>query len=392
MLQKTIAHGLFKKIKYGGIKVTYWDGDSRIYGSLKSPKLHITIKDPGVINEMAKNVSMAVGEAYMDERILVDGPLDQLGAMGLLNAEAIKLHALNSMFKGFNNNAERNQKSQIAHHYDLGNDFYKLWLDPSMTYTCAYFKTKQDSLEKAQENKRLHVLKKLHLEKGMTLLDIGCGWGALLIEAAQRYGAKGLGVTLSEEQFRLANEKIKKLGLQKLVEVRLMNYLDIPKLKRRFDRVVSVGFFEAVGRDNLDDYFSVVDDALKLGGVSVLHTITNEAPEPTDAWNDKYIFPGAYIPNIPEIAEHLSQHHFYPKDFESLGQHYAMTLRKWWTEFEKHKGRVIDMYDERFYRMWRLYLAESVAAFEVGFLGLSQWTFTKGYSTDWPMTRDYLYK
>jgi len=392
MLLKAALDNQLKKLIDANLDVTYWDGDIRHYGKTKRSKLHLTIKDPKIVRRMAKNISLAVGEAYMDGSLVVEGPLEELIALAYRNESVFSLKLHNLKYRHRSKNIKRHQKRQIAHHYDLGNDFYTLWLDSSLTYTCAYFKNPQDTLKQAQVNKRLHVLKKLQLKKNMTLLDIGCGWGGLLIEAAQQYGVRGFGVTLSKEQFDLANKKIKALKLTKLVEVKLMNYQDLPKLKRQFDRVVSVGFFEAVGQDNLATYFKVLQKVLKPEGISVLHTITSESEIPPDAWIDKYIFPGGYIPSIRETTALLPDFGFCMKDFESLGDHYAKTIYLWRKDFEKHHKEVIDMFDERLYRMWSFWLAASIAGFKSGKINLSQWVFTNGVASDWPLTREHLYK
>ena len=188
-----------------------------------------------------------------------------------------------------NPNHKSKQAKQIQHHYDLGNDFYKRWLDESMTYSCAYFKTPKDTLEKAQEQKLDHVLAKLQLKPGMTLLDIGSGWGQLLIRAAQKHGVTGHGITLSKEQYRHSKSLARKLDLADKLTFELINYQDLAERDVVYDRVVSVGMFEHVGRGNHEDYFRAVDKLLKPGGITVLHTISNQRPDPIDPWIDKYI-------------------------------------------------------------------------------------------------------
>ncbi len=388
-MQRAAITSILRKFSDANLTVTFWDGTSEKFITNKSrPAIHITIADKGVARNILKSVSLGIGEAYMDERLAVEGPLEEFIALGIRNTESAQIAKHAAKFRKFNKNIKKNQKSQIAHHYDLGNDFYKLWLDPTLTYTCAYFKKASDTLEKAQSQKREHVLNKLQLKKGMTLLDIGCGWGELLIHAAKKYGARGLGVTLSEEQHRLAKQKIKQLGLTKQVDIKLMNYQDLPKLKRKFDRVVSVGFFEAVGKGNLDDYFGVIDKVLADGGITVLHTITSEVEAPSDPWIDKYIFPGGYIPSIREVTALFPSHRLFQKDYEALGPHYARTLRIWRSNVAKSRKKIIEMYDERFYRMWWFWLSASIASFETGSIGLSQWVLSKGYSDNWPLTRE----
>jgi cyclopropane-fatty-acyl-phospholipid synthase len=393
MLEKMLLDKILQRIVQGGVRVTYWDGDSRVYGGLPDPALHVTLTDKKLVRAIAKNISLGVGEAYMDGKLLVDGPLDQLAALAYDNPQAFDIVNSNRLHKGFHRNNRRNQPKLIAHHYDLGNDFYELWLDTeTLGYTCGYYKTPQDTLEQGQVQKFDHVLNKLQIKPGQELLDIGFGWGYLLIRAAKRYGIKGVGVSLSREQHAYACEWAKREGVEKLVAFELMNYQDLPKLKRQFDRVVSIGFFEHVGRGNHQTYFDTVNKMLRPDGISVLHCITQQQEAFTDAWLDRYIFPGGYVPSIREVTARLPSHDFILKDYENIGPHYIPTLEAWWQRFEANKQQVIGMYDERFYRMWRLYLASSIAAFRTGTYNLSQYTFARKPGLDWPLTRAYLYK
>lgn len=391
MLQKTILINLLKKLRDANLVVTFWDGDKKTYKTNpKRPKVQITIKDPGFVKKLLKNASLAVGEAYMDETLLVDGPLEEFTAIGFRNA---KLMNLGERFRGLNRNVKKLQRKYISYHYDIGNDFYKLWLDKeTLGYTCSYYKSPKDTLETAQIQKFDHILNKLQLKKGMELLEIGFGWGYLLVRAAKRFGIRGYGVSLSKEQLEFANSLAKKAGVSHLVTFKLMNYQDLPKLKKQFDRVVSVGFMEHVGQGNHATYFKLVNKMLKDGGISVLHCITTHKEQPTYPWLDKYIFPGGYMPSIREITSLLPDFDFELKDYENIGLHYIPTLKEWWKRFESHKPEIIKMYDERFYRMWRFWLAASVASFQNGDIHLSQWVFTKGFVKDWPLTREYLYK
>lgn len=235
-----------------------------------------------------------------------------------------------------------------------------------------------------------HILKKLSLTEGQSLLDIGCGWGELIITAAKRYGVKAIGITLSEEQFARVKERIKLEQLESSVEVHLMDYRDLKK--QSFDRIVSVGMLEHVGQDHLPEYFQKVNDLLVEGGLSVLHTITSPKEGATNAWIDKYIFPGGYIPSVNELVNYITEYNFYLTDFESLRRHYAKTLEKWAENFENVLDEVRKTKDERFIRMWRLYLNACSASFLTGNIDLSQFIFTKGTNNFIPWTRDYLYK
>jgi cyclopropane-fatty-acyl-phospholipid synthase len=393
MLEKALLNQALRLLKVGSLKVTYWTGETVTYGSGEL-YAHLTINNPKAIRALAKNPTLGFGEGYMNGDIDYEGDLRMVGKLVTDNQELPrKLAKLKIVApQRLQRNRHSTQAKQIQHHYDLGNDFYRRWLDESMTYSCAYFKTPKDTLEQAQLQKLDHVLAKLQLKPGMTLLDIGSGWGQLLIRAAQEHGITGHGITLSKEQHRLSTAKAKQLGLADKLTFELINYQDLAKRDLVFDRVVSVGMFEHVGRGNHATYFEAVDKLLKPGGITLLHTISNQHPDPNDPWIDRYIFPGGYIPTVADIARISPRYGLRLLDYENLRLHYAMTLHEWSQRFEKHKAWVINHYDERFYRMWRLYLAGAESGFRWGDLGLSQFVFSKGVNNDLPLTRDHLYR
>ncbi len=393
MVEKVLLDKMLRRIKHGSLKLTYWDGDTKTYGESDKPELHVTITDKKIVRALAKDPSLGVGEAYMDGTLLVDGPIDQLSEIGYLNVEAFNMTGHRHAYKGFNRNIKKNQSKLISYHYDLGNDFYELWLDKeTLGYTCSYYKSPNDTLEDGQRQKFDHVLSKLQIKPGQELLDIGFGWGYLLIRAAKRFGVKGFGVSLSKEQHDYAQAWAKREKVDHLVTFELMNYQDLPKLKRQFDRIVSVGFFEHVGRGNHETYFEIISKLLKPDGISLLHCISQQVETPPDTWFDKYIFPGGYVPSIREVTARFPEYGFVLKDYENIGPHYIPTLEEWLKRFEEHKQTVISMYDERFYRMWKFYLATSIGAFRSGAVSLSQWTFTRAPGNDWPLTREHIYK
>ncbi len=388
-MEKQIIDKLLAQIKRGTLGVTYWDGETRQYGH-GQPVAAITLHDRKLLRKLLKGPSLAFGEAYVDGAVEVHEPFENLLKLTELNPLDLRLGSPRRQQRRLHKNKPSKQAGYIAHHYDIGNSFYQLWLDATMSYSCAYFKLPGDGLERAQIQKTDHILRKLQLQPGMRLLDIGCGWGYLLVRAAKKYKIKGVGVSLSHEQIVYAKQLAKQQGVENLIDFRLQNYLDLPR-DQLFDRIVSVGFFEHVGRSNLDDYFKQVERLLRSDGISVLHSITHQDESPSDPWIDKYIFPGGYLPSVRETTALLPDHDLYLFDYENLGQHYARTLEKWWQNFERHKDDVIKMYDERFYRMWRLYLLTSMTAFKTGSAQLSQWTFKKGRDPQWPLTRAYLY-
>ena len=256
-----------------------------------------------------------------------------------------------------------------------------------MTYSCAYFKDDSKTLDEAQEDKLDHILSKLQLKEGMTLLDIGCGWGALLLRAAKKYRIKGCGITLSSEQERGFSEKIKAEGLEDLLTVKIMDYRDLPDSGMKFDRAVSVGMLEHVGRKNYSLFLKSVHSVLNDGGLFLLHFISALKEYPGDAWIKKYIFPGGMIPSLREIVSLLPDYDFYTLDIESLRRHYNRTLICWRNNFNDHRDEIENMMGIKFTRMWDLYLASCAATFNNGIIDLHQILLSKGVNNDLPMLR-----
>ena len=371
--------------------VKFWDDDEVKVGE-NEPLFKIILKKPIPKKDILKSTTLAFGEAYMNGDLEVEGDF-----LLMLNTVLKYKEKFTTDFRGLpkifsNLTSRKKQKEEVTYHYDIGNDFYKLWLDDTLSYSCAYFKNENESLGEAQLNKIHHLLKKLNLSEGMTLLDIGCGWGALLIEAAKLYKIKGLGITLSEEQYKAFKEKIEKENLQDYLQVKLMDYRELEKSGLLFDRVVSVGMLEHVGRSNYDLFMKCVSKVLKKEGVFVLHYISGLYESEGDAWIRKYIFPGGVIPTLREIISLSADYRFYTVDVESLRMHYYKTLIKWAENFEKNTDKVREMFDEKFVRMWRMYLYSCAACFYTGVIDLHQIVFTKGVNNSLPLTREYLYK
>ena len=277
----------------------------------------------------------------------------------------------------------------IQYHYDRGNEFYQCYLDDSMTYSCAYFRDEGDSLDLAQRQKYDHVARKLCLQNGETLLDIGCGWGGMLIHAARHYGVTGRGVTLSRHQYEYARDKVLQLGLQDRVEIL---YQDYRHLEGSYDKVVSIGMFEHVGKKYIPGFFEKVGTLLKRGGLGLLHTIGKDSPSPTDAWTRRYIFPGGYLPSLDETVGAMGRNGNSILDVENLRLHYARTLRLWADNFEQNIDRIREMCDEAFIRRWRLFFASSAAGFEHGNIRLYQILFSNGLNNRLPVTREHWYR
>ena len=380
---------LFKNLFVDTFELKLWDGSSEIYGE-GEPKFKIIFNEPIPKADIIKDPSIAFGEGYMTKKLDIEGSIQDV-IESLYNSKESFLgnEKYANLIKMVKNNI-KNSKKNIEFHYDVGNDFYKLWLDDTMTYSCGYFKSQNDSLTDAQKNKVDHILKKLNLKEGETLLDIGGGWGELIITAAKKYKVKAMGVTLSTQQFEKVKKRIESEGLNELVEVELTDYREIKN--RKFDRVVSVGMLEHVGKDNLSEYFSTVKELLNDKGVSLLHCITNTSDSGTNSWINKYIFPGGYVPSIQELVNYMSEKNFNVIDVENLRLHYGKTLECWASNFENAMPEIEKMKDETFIRMWRMYLNSCAASFNCGNINLHQFLFTKGVNNDLPWTREYMYK
>lgn len=372
-------------------KVKFLDNEEYIIGT-GTPQFEITVKGDISKTELLKSTSLALGEAYMRGDIEIEGDLFYVLNLFLSQMDKFNTDAKSLKNLIFTSNSAKNQKNEVQSHYDIGNDFYSLWLDDTMTYSCGYFKSDDDSLHDAQVSKIEHTLKKLNIREGMSLLDIGCGWGALLIEAAKKYKVKGLGITLSEEQFKMFNDRIKEEKLENLLEVKLMDYRDLIKSGRIFDRVVSIGMLEHVGRENYELFIKNVDAVLKPEGVFLLHYISALKEYPGDPWIKKYIFKGGVIPSLREIINICGNYKFNIVDVESLRRHYVKTLLCWRENFNKNREKISKMCSEEFIRMWELYLTACAATFNNGIIDVHQILITKGLNNDIPMTRDYLYK
>ena len=353
------------------------------------PQFRVFINNDISKTELMTSTSLALGEAYMRKDIDVDKDLFEvldafLGQMGKFTTDKKKLKNLI-----FTSMTKKHQKEEVSSHYDIGNDFYKMWLDETMSYSCGYFKNENDTLYQAQCNKVDRILEKLNLSDGMTLCDIGCGWGFLLIEAAKKYNIKGVGITLSREQKAKFEQRIKEENLSDRLEVKLLDYRDLPKQHMEIDRVVSVGMIEHVGRGNYEEFMQCVKSVLKQGGVFVLHFISALKEYPGDAWVKKYIFPGGVIPSLREIMQIAGELRFYTVDVESLRRHYNKTLLCWNENFQQHRAEVVEMFDEKFARMWELYLCACAATFMNGIIDLHQIVFTNDVNNELPMTRWY---
>ena len=391
-LERMIIKKYFKQKNQTPFKVIFKDSKEVDIGE-GNPKF--VIKVNGNIDKrlLLTSTSLALGEAYMDKVLDMEaGDLyDALDiVMGKLEDFDVNENMLSKLI--FTSTSKKNQKKEVTSHYDIGNDFYELWLDETMSYSCAYFKNEDDTLYEAQKNKVDYILKKLQLKEGMSLLDIGCGWGYLLIQAAKKYKIHGVGITLSEQQYLKFKERIKEENLEEYLSAQLMDYRDLEKSNLEFDRVVSVGMLEHVGRENYELFFKNVNAVLKDKGLFLLHYISGRKESSGDPWIKKYIFPGGVIPSLREIISIGSEFNYHTLDVESLRRHYQKTLLCWYDNYKKNIDSISKMFDERFIRMWELYLSSCAASFHNGVIDLHQIVFSKGNNNTLEMTRDHLYK
>ena len=373
------------------LRLTLWNGESVFTGE-GDAVAGIGIADRSVLLRLFINPELHFGEAYVDGSIEVEGELVKLLEVvyqGLALASFRgRLPRLVKSLDRPRSNALAAARDNIHRHYDLGNEFYRLWLDREMLYTCAYFPTADVTLEQAQVAKMDHVCRKLRLRPGDTVVEAGCGWGALALHMAMRYGARVRAFNISREQIAYARARARAMGVGQRVEFMEDDYRNI---SGTYDAFVSVGMLEHVGRDHYGELGRVIDRCLPRNGRGILHSIGQDQPALLNAWIEKRIFPGAYPPTLREMLAILEPQGLSVLDVENLRLHYALTLEHWLRRFEDARERVSEMYDERFVRTWRLYLAGSLAAFNTGNLQLFQVLFARAGSNDVPWTRAHLY-
>lgn len=389
MLEKTFYKTLLSHSFSIPVKIVFWDGSSVNYGD-GEPEVTITFKEKIPVKDVTRNASIALGEAYMDHKIEIDGSIQKLIESAYENAGSFMRNSKLRKFMPKQSHTENQSEDDVQSHYDIGNDFYRLWLDDTLTYSCAYFTgNNHNDLTAAQIAKVHHILKKLDPQPGKTLLDIGCGWGTLMLTAAKEYNLKVTGVTLSEEQYRLVSKKIQDEGLSNVAEVKLTDYRELGN--RKWDYITSVGMFEHVGKENLGIYFRDVAKYMKDDGVALIHGITRQQGGAYNGWINKYIFPGGYIPGLAEMVGHIEENGLQIADMEMLRRHYQRTLEIWDQNFNAHRDTIEKMMGDRFTRMWDLYLQACAASFESGNIDVIQYLITKGASgKNLPMTRDYM--
>ncbi len=355
----------------------------------------IRLNDHKALLTLVTNPNLAFGDLYSAGRLQVDGDLTDLMEALYHNINKARQQWpkwLEALWRNQNPRSTglSEARENINHHYDLGNDFYRLWLDNAeMQYTCAYFETPDITLEQAQLAKLEHVCRKLRLKPGMIVAEAGCGWGGLSRYMAREYGVKVHAYNISKEQLVYAREEAKRQNLDGLIEYIEDDYRNIDG---QYDAFVSVGMLEHVGKENFPAMSELVRRVLKPNGIALLHSIGRNSPMLMNAWIEKRIFPGAYPPSISEFISICEQGEFSVLDVENLRLHYAQTLSHWMERFQNHREQVTEMYDEHFARAWEMYLAGSIAAFRAGNLQLFQVVFSHGDNNELPQSRRDLYE
>ncbi len=375
-------------------KVIFWDGSAREFGNGNDFVIHF--KNEEVLKNVILDLPLGFGEGYMNGDIEIEGDLNKVVSVGLLSdrlQERTKQSLANTLkLNILQRNSKKADKKNISYHYDLGNEFYRLWLDPMMVYSCAYFESERDSLEQAQIQKIKLCCRKLQLQPKERLLDIGCGWGSLLLTAAKEFGIEGVGITLSKEQLAYGRKQIEKEGMQDRVHLKYLDYRDLPQMNQTFDKIVSVGMFEHVGKANMKHFLENARQVLRPNGLLLLHTIGKTVEEPTNSWIKKYIFPGCHLPDLGSILKNTTRLGLNFIDCENMRLHYSKTLDNWRERFEENETRIRLMFDDRFIRMWRFYLAGCSAVFRLGNMHLFQLLFSAGVRNDLPLTREWMVK
>lgn len=378
------------------LRVELWNGQ-RLDFSSEPPRVTIRVPAPSAVRYLVSPSLYNLGRAYVEGAIEVSGKAaDMIAVVNALAAASVKPRgAFRRFVHALPHTREKDAKA-IRYHYDVSNEFYGAWLDPRMVYSCAYFENGDEDLATAQVKKIDHILKKIDLRPGHTLLDIGCGWGALAIRAAQRYGARCVGITLSENQTRLAREQVEQAGLQHLVDIRLQDYRDVAG---RFDRITSVGMFEHVGVRHLPEYFSRINELLAPDGIAMNHGLTSTdvegrgAPYGGSEFINRYVFPHGELAHLGTVIKAMQQGGLEARDVENLRRHYARTCELWTENYEANAEQIKRLTDARRFRIWHVYLAGCTYAFNHDLISVYQVVCGKAGSapTGHPWSRRYMY-
>lgn len=396
MFEDRLAGMLERGVKKGAVAVTFASGKTRVFGDGSEPVARVRLTDSAAERAAWLDPSLQFAELYMHERLVIEeGDIYDFLALAKKNGAknfASFPAAAREIGRIIHRKLRRHvfketSKKNVAHHYDLDEQLFRLFLDSDLQYSCAYYENGDETLEEAQRKKKRHIAAKMMLEPGQRVLDIGCGWGGMGLYLAQTAGVDVTGVTLAEEQLRVANQRAAEAGMADKARFLLQDYR---KVTGKFDRIVSVGMFEHVGPQHFDEYFQTIYDLLEPNGVAVIHSIGRAKPNLSDPpFVEKYIFPNGHIPPLSEALPAVEKAKFLVKDIEILTMHYADTLREWRKRFHENKEEVLKLYDPVFFRMWDLYLIASEISFRYGKLANFQIQITKRHA-EGPRNRNYI--
>jgi cyclopropane-fatty-acyl-phospholipid synthase len=380
------------------VNIRLWNG--RLIQAPGSSSVTVTVKSASALAQLANPALGKLARSFVEGEIDIEGPMRETLRAGeaLVSGQNAVYGSLIPAWRWWRHSRQSDRRN-IQRHYDVGNDFYGLWLDRNRVYSCGYYKSFDDTLDAAQEQKLDHICRKLLLKPGERLLDIGCGWGGLILWAVRNYGVKALGITLSEGQHTYATERIRELGLQDRCEVRLLDYRDVPE-DQPFDKISSVGMFEHVGRHNLPVYFGKIDRLLKPGGLVMNHGITTNSLDNAQLGGgigefvEDYVFPGGELMHVSYVMQEMARHGLEVWDAECLRPHYARTLWHWVERLEASKDAARAMVGEKALRIWLIYMAGSAHAFSRSWISIYQLLGVKTHrdgSQPMPPTREHLY-
>jgi len=391
-----LIHVMRRVIRHGTVVLIDESGNRHQISRFGKPEVILRLTDDSIAKRLVFGTSMGWCEAYMDGKLLIEkGTLNGFLEAWGRSEKILSKSWFGEIFRLFYSftaavehyNPMGRSRRNVAHHYDLSTELYDLFLDSDRQYSCAYYPMGNEDIETAQLLKKRHIAAKLDIKPGMTVLDIGSGWGGMAIYLAENFDCRVIGVTLSQEQYKASRQRVKQAKLERKVSFELQDYRT---LTEPVDRIVSVGMLEHVGQHQYGQFFGKINELLKPGGVALVHTIARmEKPQPVGAWIRKYIFPGGYLPSISQLARAWERHRLWVTDVENLRLHYSKTLIQWHQRFSKNRQKIAKIYDERFCRMWEMYLVASEVAFRAQNITVLQIQLSREIDT-LPITRDYI--